>query len=248
MATGQIGPHGERRASAARKVSRRAAPAGFPPPPPREGERSRGDYAYAAIRATLRAGGLHPGQHLREADFAAWLGLSRTPVREAIRRLVAEGLLAKGPWNGVVIAELDAQQVTELYAVRESLEGTAAALAAMQASAAERERLKEIVAAEAKALADPQRLVEINDQLHDALFRAAHNRYLLQSLTTVLDTLGLLKQTTFVLPGSAIAAHRQHVAIVAAIRARDAERAEQEARNHVRDSLKLRLRLMGGEG
>lgn len=218
----------------------------FPQRPPVDGSRSRGEYAYGALRAALRSGKLRPGHHLREVDVAAWLELSRTPVREAIRRLVAEGLLVLGPWNGALVAEPDEDQVRELYAVRESLEGAAAALAASQADPAEIKRLRDILAREARALNDPSRLVRINDRFHDALYRSAHNRYLLQSLNTVIDSLGLLKHSTFVLPGSGIAAHKQHTAIVKAISDRDAGAAERHARMHVRDSLKLRLQLMRG--
>lgn len=199
------------------------------------------------MREALRTGGLRPGQHLREVDIAAWLGLSRTPVREAIRRLVAEGLLILGPWNGALVAELDVGQVAELYAVRESLEGAAASLAAQQATGTEISRLRDIIAREADALDNPPQLVRINDRFHDTLYRAAHNRFLLQSLTTVVDTLGLLKHSTFVLPGSGTAAHRQHTAIVKAVTKRDLDAAEQLARKHVRDSLELRLKLMRGD-
>lgn len=199
------------------------------------------------MRAALRTGDLRPGRHLREVDIAAWLGLSRTPVREAIRRLVAEGLLILGPWNGALVAELDVGQVAELYAVREWLEGAAASLAAQQATEAEITRLHDIVAREAEALDNPSRLVRLNDRFHDTLYQAAHNRFLLQSLTTVVDTLGLLKHSTFILPGSGPAAHRQHTAIVKAVTKRDQDAAEQLARKHVRDSLELRLKLMRGD-
>lgn len=228
------------------RVKTTRAPSGFSRRPPQDRARSRGEYAYAAMRAALRKGGLRPGQHLREIDIAAWLGLSRTPVREAIRRLVAEGLLILGPWNGALVAELDVGQVTELYAVREALEGTAASLAAQQATGTEISRLRDLVAREGDVLDDAPRLVRINDRFHDTLYRAAHNRFLLQSLTAVVDTLGLLKHSTFVLPGSGAAAHRQHAAIVKAITKRDAGVAEQLARKHVRDSLALRLKLMRG--
>ena len=169
---------------------------------------------------------------------------SADPVREAVRRLVAEGLLVLGPWNGALVAELDADQIAGLYAVRESMEGTAASLAAQLATKAEISRLRDIIAREADALGDPQSLVRINDRFHDTLYRAAHNRFLLQSLTAVVDTLGLLKHSTFVLPGSGTAAHRQHAVIVKAVTKRDPGAAEQLARVHVRDSLELRLNLM----
>ena len=107
---------------------------------------SLGEFAYRIMREALRAGKFRPGEHLREADVAKWLNISRTPVREAFHRIVSEGLLTNGPWNGVMVAELNADQLVQLYAIREVLEGAAAALAARHASKAEVQRLFRIAA------------------------------------------------------------------------------------------------------
>ena len=82
---------------------------------------------------------------------------------------------------------------------------------------------------EAAEQENPDRLVEINFELHHAIHCAAHNRYLLQSLASVVDTLGLLRHSTFVLPGSARQAHAEHQAMVSAIGRRDAKAAETTA-------------------
>lgn len=211
-------------------------------PPQKPGE-SLGEFAHRVLRDAIRSGRFKPGMHLREAEVSRWLDISRTPVREAIHRIVAEGLLATGPWNGVMIAELDRQQLVELYAVREALEGTAAALAAQHASKAEVQLMLSIAARESEHEGDPDRLVTINGELHRAIYEAAHNRYLLQSINSIIDALGLLRHSTFVLPGSAATARREHMEIIRAIRSGNAARAEQMARRHVRGALELRLRL-----
>jgi len=159
------------------------------------------------MREAIRSGKFRSGEHLREADVAEWLNISRTPVREAFHRIISEGLLTNGPWNGVMMAELDAQQLVQLYAVRAALEGTAAALAAQNATKPEVQRLFQIAASEARAKKDPAKLVILNSELHQTLYAAAHNPYLLQSITTVVDALGLLRHSTFVLPGSIELAH-----------------------------------------
>ena len=105
-----------------------------------------GDFAYRIMRDALRSGKFRPREHLREADVAKWLNISRTPVREAFHRIVSEGLLINGPWNGVMVAELSADQLVQLYTVREVLEGAAAALAAKHATKAEVQRLFKIAA------------------------------------------------------------------------------------------------------
>jgi DNA-binding GntR family transcriptional regulator len=209
---------------------------------PQRGE-SRGEFAYRVMREALRSGALRPGEHLREADVAQRLHISRTPVRESFHCLIAEGLLTNGPWNGVMVADLDARELVQLYAVREALEGAAAALAAEYATEAEIKRLFEIAANEADAENDPDQLVIINSELHQTIYAAAHNRYLLQSLNTVVDALGLLRHSTFVLPGSIESAHREHLRNITAVHDRKSREAEQRAREHIRHALAMRLEL-----
>ncbi len=84
----------------------------------------------------------------------------------------------------------------------------------------------------------------INSELHQTIYAAAHNRYLLQSLNTVVDALGLLRHSTFALPGSIESAHRQHSQIINAIRDRKPSEAEHQAREHIRHALSMRLELL----
>jgi DNA-binding GntR family transcriptional regulator len=208
-----------------------------------QGGESLGEFAYRIMREALRAGAFRSGEHLREADVAQRLKISRTPVREAFHRLIAEGLLANGPWNGVMVAQLNPQELIQLYAVREVLEGTAAALAAKNATTAEVKRLLNITSAEARSRNNSDKLVIINSELHQTIYAAAHNRYLLQSLNTVVDALGLLRHSTFASPGSIESAHRQHSQIINAIRDRKPSDAEHFAREHIRHVLATRLEL-----
>src|SRR5687767_14246238 len=113
---------------------------------PRHGARS--EHAYRRLRDAIRDGTLKPGQRLMEIEVADWLNVSRTPVRDAIRRLEAEGMLAHAPRNGIVVATLDRQAVMELYVMREVLEGTAARLCARHASDMEVLELQELVTRE----------------------------------------------------------------------------------------------------
>lgn len=208
----------------------------------RQQDEPLGDFAYRVLRFTIRAGKILPGEHLREADVAACLDISRTPVREAFHRLISEGLLTNGPWNGAMVANLDVQQLTELYSVREALEGTAAALASRNATAADIRAMEKMLAQEAKE-SRPERCVAINRELHQSIYEAAHNRYLVRAIESVVDALGLLHHSTFVLPGSIEQAHREHLQIVSAIRANKSAKAEQLSREHVRHSLEMRLKL-----
>lgn len=226
------------------KAQDRAIPFGSRRPPIRRDGEALGAFAYRVLREAVRSGNFHPGEHLRETDVAEWLNISRTPVREAFHRLASERLVSTGPWNGVMIAQLTERQLVQLYAVREALEGTAAALAAAHARAADVELMSAILETEVAASNDPSKLVLINGRFHRALYKASYNPYLLQSLTSVIDALGLLRHSTFVLPGSIEAARLEHQRIVQDIRRHDAEEAEKAARLHVRNALSMRLELL----
>jgi DNA-binding GntR family transcriptional regulator len=161
--------------------------------------------------------------------------------------MISEGLLTNGPWNGAVVAKLDLQQLVELYTVREWLEGMAVALAARHASEPEIKNLHVINRRELSVSQEPEKLVVVNFEFHHALHCAAHNRYLLQSLSSVVDALGLLQDSTFILPGSGREAHKEHLEIIEAIERRDPDAGEQLVRQHVRHALEIRLQLLTRE-
>lgn len=204
----------------------------------------RGETAYIRLKEAIRSGELKPGQRVRESEMADRLHVSRTPVREAFRRLEADGLLSFAPYRGMVISELDHQAVMELYFMREVLEGTAAGLAARRASDAEVAILKEIVTSEPPATAVPKLQAQHNRRFHSALYHAAHNRYLLKTLNVLQDAMVLLGPTTLAIAGRSDTAHSEHAAIVEAIAARDPERAEEMMREHIRAAQRARLKLL----
>jgi DNA-binding GntR family transcriptional regulator len=218
------------------KAGKRAKGNGGAPP--------RAEYVQEAIREAIHEGRYGPGERIRETELASWLEVSRTPVREALRRLEAEGLLTFVPWRGVVVAELDRQQVIELYAMREVLEGAAAGLAARHVGEAEIDVLDGLLARAAKADGEPEKLAAVNRNLHQAIYAAGHNRYLLQTLNSLRNSLALLRGTTFALEGRSREAQKEHAAIVAAIKKGDAEAAEQAARAHIRAATRARFRML----
>ena len=88
--------------------------------------RSRADFVYDSLRDAISDGRIAGGERVREEEVARNLGVSRTPVREALQRLQQRGLLEIGAGRGLVVAQLSQQQVIELYAMRQILEGSAA--------------------------------------------------------------------------------------------------------------------------
>src|SRR5258708_22534071 len=95
----------------------------------RPGGRGRSNWAYERLHEAIREGALEPGQRLMETEVSAWLRISRTPVREAMRRLLAEGLLEHVANGGLAVALHDLRAISEFYDTRERLEGVAAAMA-----------------------------------------------------------------------------------------------------------------------
>lgn len=204
---------------------------------------SRAEHAYQMLLQAITQGSLKPGGRILEAELASWFGISRTPVREALKRLESEGLICTAPRRGMIVARLDLQAIMELYQMREVLEGTAARLAAQQCSDAEVYNLRELLDHEHGAQHDPAEQAIKNRAFHNAIYLAAHNRYLLKSLNSLRDAMALLGPTTYMLHSRPQTALSEHAAIVQAIENRDGAAAEKAAREHIRAAQKARIRL-----
>ena len=203
--------------------------------------RSSASEAYDLLLAEIEEGGLPPGTRLREAELAERLAISRTPVREALKRLELQGLVAHEPHHGAVVAALEYGQVTELYLLREVLEGTAARLAAQHATAVEIGVLQGMVARDHALLGQPQTLARSNRQFHQQIRDTARNRYLAIALENLRLSLALLAGTTLGAPGRAAQSVAEHAGIVACIAARDCDGAEAAARGHILNAFRTRI-------
>lgn len=215
--------------------------------PDEEGRRSgrgRGGRAYEMLHEAIREGALEPGQRVMEAEVSSWLGVSRTPVREAMHRLLAEGLLEHAANGGLAVAIYDLRAISEFYATRERLEGAAAALAAQHADPTELRILPALLDAMHALPADPRAHARENQAFHEQIYRAAHNRFLLKSLRALLNFVPLLGRTTYHDHNRMEEAQGEHAEIVDAILARDPARAEDAARRHIRHAYNSRVRVV----
>jgi DNA-binding GntR family transcriptional regulator len=203
-----------------------------------------GEAVFRLLRQDIRAGLYRPGDRLREEEVAKRLGVSRTPVREALGRLTAKGLLEPGGGRGLIIRSLSTAEVLELYTMREILEGSAARLAAQHASAIEIQALADLESTFEAHADSPETLARINRAFHEAIFRAAKNRYLDEALQELQDVIALLGPTTFGVNGRPSLARDEHLELVEAIARRDADRAEALARTHIQQALRARLVLL----
>jgi len=205
--------------------------------------RSSGTEAYDLLLEAIDGGALPSGTRLREAELAERFRISRTPVREALKRLEAQGLVLHEPHHGAVVASLDYGQMAELYHMREVMEGAAAGLAATHSTAAEVEILREMVQRDRGLLADPAALATTNRAFHRQIRLSSRNRFVNATLETMRLSMALLAGTTLGVPERGGESVEEHAAIVAAIEARDAAAAEAAGRRHIRNAFKARVRL-----
>lgn len=201
---------------------------------------------FRTLCQALRAGFYRPGDRLREEEVAQRLKVSRTPVREALGRLMAKGFVEPAGGRGLIVRSLDTAEVLELYAMREILEGAAARLAAQHASEPEIDALTDLEQAFEAHLDDPAEMARLNRVFHETIFRAARNRYLDSALQELQDGISLLGATTFSVAGRPSTAVAEHRALIDAIAARNPDQAEKLARSHIQEALRSRLKLMQG--
>lgn len=207
------------------------------------------DQAYQGILRRIQTGELRQGDRLTEDRIAEGLGMSRTPVREALNRLVSRGLVEVSLGRTLAIRRLERAQVIELYEMRQILEGAAARLAAKHASKAEIYSLENLLERtrpeNGKIALSPDAMAKLNTEFHDGILQASHNRYLQDQSEQLRESLWLLVGTTFSVKGRSKAAYGEHALILQAIAAGDESGAEEVARQHIERSLEARLTMDG---
>lgn len=210
------------------------------------GENLQGNAAYDALLMEIREGRLSPGDRLRETDLATRFGVSRTPVREAIRQLEADGLVTHLPRVGASVRKLDYSEVMELYEMRSVLECTAARMAARVASDVEITELAAICEEIARAGKGIE-ASRLNRQFHRALLEAAKNRFLIKSMLALQKAMLILGRTTLADEERFESAISEHAAILDALRARDGDSAENAMRAHISAGQRARIRALRAE-
>lgn len=207
-------------------------------------QRSSGEAAYHAVMEAIRRGDYVPGARLREEEVGARLDLSRTPVREALRRLEAEGIVEHRPRAGAVVRQLSHAELVELYEMRVVLERTAAELAARHGTAAEFDTLAALNRQIAEERSNPAQAAAINQAFHRGLYLASRNRFLLDAARGLNNALLLLGPTTFTDVARVDTVVAQHAAILEALFAGDPVAAGEAAEAHLQTSLRVRLKAL----
>jgi DNA-binding GntR family transcriptional regulator len=204
------------------------------------------DVVREALRDAILDGELGSDTRLREEELAREFGVSRTPVREALQQLSAEGFIDVQPHRGAVVTRLSVEDILAIYLVREVLEGVSARLAARRATPEQcTSLLASVEEMEAQAAtATPAEMADLNLDFHANLRHVADNRYLDRFLSQIEHAVRRFGQTTYAYPGRTNASIAEHRAIVEAVVAHDPERAEAFAIQHMRGARQLRIRML----
>ena len=205
------------------------------------------DQVYTAIRERITNGSLARGARVHQEDLAEELGVSRTPVREALRRLAAEGLVEMRTNRGARVADVDQAGMRVSYVARTVIEPGAARLAAGQRLDEPLARMRAAVAAQRRSLRNVQRSFEANREFHLALAAASGNEFLSQFaerlwVARIGETIYERQVET---QERMLLDVREHEQILEAIEAGDGRRAESLTRRHLADAMKRSLDILG---
>lgn len=196
--------------------------------------RSLRDLAYEGIRDAILSGALQPGERVKERDVAAQMGVSTTPVKEALRRLEQEGLVVAQPRRGAVVSSLARIPVAEIEEIRALLESMAARLAADRMTDAEITRLQVIVGEMAELTAhmrEPETRVEKVSVFHQLICEGSRNDFIVRFVET-LTPFERVHRTEYLDPDEAGLIQREHESICDALARRDGLAAERLMLEH----------------
>lgn len=207
---------------------------------------SNSQHAYDTILGAIINRKVLSGQRLAEIPVAKAINLGRTPVREALMRLEADGFVTSEPRVGLVVASNTLETITEIYEVREVLESFAARLAARYARPSDIFAIEKIYD-ESVGLTDTHATLQLrllNTRFHEAISVAAHNDQLGRTLRQLVNRLRLSPVSVFDAPGRAEAILKEHRALIDAIIAHDEDVAAHLAAEHQRRDKETRLAQM----
>ena len=194
---------------------------------------TKAEHAYQAIRELILRGELEPGATIEQESLAAALGVSTTPLREALRRLESEQLVVFRAHRDTIVAPVSIEALHEVYTVRVNMEPLGAALASSAATPEELSELEALIRA-AEAADEPLGQIRRNQAVHRAIYRASHNDTLIRILDSLNDVFDLYRVLVFRQGVSNTeVSQKQHTEILGAIRRGNADLASSLMREHI---------------
>lgn len=191
------------------------------------------DDVFNALVRDILAGVVQPGARLDEPTICKRFGVSRTPIREALRRLGGTGLVEIAPRKGVTVARIDVQQLNGMFEALAEFEGLCARLSAVRMSALEKKRLEVVNSSRVKRISDGDKdFAAMNNEFHELIYQGAHNPSIASVTRNFRQRLTPFRVLQFV-PGRTEYSLHEHDQIEQAIADSDAPRAYDVMRDHV---------------
>ena len=197
---------------------------------------------YEYLVTKMQRGELVSGMSVTEQGLADELGISRTPAREALRRLETDGLVVSEPRFGMKVKELGYIETLELYEAREALEMAAVEICAEKISDIEIAELEILQEQMVGSIKDPSRMASLNYAFHKALLNAVKNRYLTMSFEAIHKTIAILGPTTLMNTERAEESLIEHQDLIQCLKRRDREGARKIMGRHLSNAKRIRLR------
>lgn len=196
------------------------------------------EVVFEALRDAIISGELKPGERLTEVQLAEEMGVSRTPVREAIRKLELEGFVVMVPRKGAYVADISTKDVADVFEIRAALEGLAAGLAAERITEEELEELQRLLVKvnESTENHDLDTFVAADAAFHEALYKASRNDRLVQIISNLREQIQRFRSITLARPGRMKDALEEHKLIVDAISQRNVALARRLAQKHIENA------------
>ena len=196
------------------------------------------EVVYETLREAIKTGSLTPGERLMEIQLAEELGVSRTPVREAIRKLELERFVVMIPRRGTYVANLSLKDINEVFEIRAAVDGLAAGLAAERITEEELEQLERLLVEIADHIEqhDNEKIVATDEAFHDILYRASRNERLVGIIYNLREQFTRFRSVSINYPGRLQNTLEEHRQLVEAIAQRDADLAQQKARDHIENA------------
>jgi DNA-binding GntR family transcriptional regulator len=188
-----------------------------------------------SIKTAIIKGKFRPGEKISEGELAESMGISRTPLREAFRKLENEGFIEIIPRKGAVVTEIDADETYHLYEIKSTLEGLAARLACVNMQDKDLDKLGKINK-ELRELIDKndfEAFYKAHTRFHEGFVKLSGNRRLIQIISNLNDHFKRFGIVSLALPGQYESAIRQHEKIIAAFRKGDEKLVEERVRDNV---------------
>lgn len=199
-----------------------------------------------ALRDAIRRGILEPGERLMEVQLAEELGISRTPVREAIRKLEQEGYVIMMPRRGTYVSSLSVHDVKEIFEIRTALESLSTTLATMRIEPEELEKLRTLLIEIEGHIKrkDIDKIVATDIEFHGLLYQVSRNERLVTIISNLKEQLARFRTLSMSYPGRLQKTLEEHRAMVEAIAAGDVDAARDAAEHHMEQAEETLLKAM----